>query len=99
MKVVFAPAAEADLGEIGAFIANDNPLRAAAFVQELYGACVSIRDLPLGAALMPRYAQLGYRCKPYRKYLIIHRVLGDRVEIALVLQGSRELDRILGHEP
>ena len=99
MKVIFAPAAEVDLCEIGVFIANDNPHRAAAFVQELYAACVSIGDVPLGAAVMPRYAQLGYRRKPYRRYLIIYRVLGERVEIARVLQGSREVERILGYEP
>ncbi len=44
MSVIFSPEAEADLQQIGDYIAEDNPRRAASFVQELIEHATRIID-------------------------------------------------------
>jgi toxin ParE1/3/4 len=40
MKVSFSPAAQGDLLDIAVYIAQDNPARAATFVEELEAKCM-----------------------------------------------------------
>jgi plasmid stabilization system protein ParE len=52
MKVVITTAARADLAEIQAFIAQDNPARADSFVDELVARCEELTDAPRGYPLI-----------------------------------------------
>jgi toxin ParE1/3/4 len=51
--VEFSAEVEADLEEIGAYIAKESPYGASRFVQELMFACDAIADVPLGYPLYP----------------------------------------------
>ena len=46
MKVEFTLAAEADLEQIGDYIARDNPARALSFVRELARSCLELAEMP-----------------------------------------------------
>jgi plasmid stabilization system protein ParE len=95
MKVVVSAKAEADLEEIGDWIARDNPIRAASFVRELREACLSLAEMPRAFPLLAHRVGSGIRRKPYRNYLIFYSVCDRRVDILHVLHGARDYDQIL----
>jgi toxin ParE1/3/4 len=47
MRVQISDRAEAELEEIGSFIAEDNPVRADSFILELLDRCSGLADHPL----------------------------------------------------
>ena len=57
MKVTYRPAIAVDLAEIGAYIARDNPARAATFVTSLVARCEKIGQNPSGGRLRPEIAE------------------------------------------
>lgn len=92
MRVVITAAAKADLIEIGDFIGQDNPTRAATFVDELLDRCQDLADQPKAYPLVPRYEHCGIRRRVYRSYLIFYRVSEDRVEVIHVLNGAQNYE-------
>lgn len=90
MKVVFTDPAEDDLEAIGDWIAQDNPLRAFTFVQELRGACLEIGPRAMAYPYVEHRRGDGIRRKIYRNYLIFYRVMSGIVEIVHVLHGARD---------
>ena len=100
MIVVLAREAEADLEEIGDYIARDNPARAIAFVQELIARCRYLAETPDAFPLVPRYthrqfAHLGIRRLVHGRYLVFYRVTPERVEVLHILNGARDIEAIL----
>ncbi|WP_370677687.1 type II toxin-antitoxin system RelE/ParE family toxin [Pleomorphomonas sp. PLEO] len=95
MIVVITGEAEANLEQIGDWIAEDNPLRAVTFVQTLRDKCLALAEVPLGFPLEPRYELSGIRRRPFRDYLIFYRVRGDALEILHVLHAAQDYERIL----
>lgn len=97
MKVVLTAEAEADLEEIGDFIAVDNPARAATFVGEVMACCARLADAPQGFRLVPRYEQTGIRRRVFGRYLIFNRVTvsADRIDVLHILNGARDYEDIL----
>jgi plasmid stabilization system protein ParE len=95
MIVVLTNEAEADLEQIGDWIARDNPMRAVTFVQTLRAKCLGLGDVPLGFPLVPRYERSGVRRRPFRDYLIFYLVNGDSVEVLHVLHAAQDYERIL----
>jgi len=95
MIVVITGEAEADLEEIGDWIAEDNPLRAITFVQALREKCLALATTPLGFPLVPRYERLGVRRRPWRDYLIFYRLDDEAIEILHVLHAAQDYERIL----
>jgi plasmid stabilization system protein ParE len=90
MHVRLSHAAERELEEIGNFIANDNPLRAASFVQELVERCYGLADHSKRYSVVTTWHGLEIRRCPYRHYLIFY-VLDERgLEIAHIIHGSRD---------
>ncbi len=47
MKLTVSPLAEHDLEAIGGWIAQDNPVRAISFTEELYQQCLLIAESPV----------------------------------------------------
>ena len=47
MKLGISPLAEQDLESIGDYIAQDNPVRAVSFTEELYQQCLLIAESPV----------------------------------------------------
>jgi plasmid stabilization system protein ParE len=95
VRVVFAKEAEADLEEIGDYIAKDNARRALAFVRELRGRAQDIGSMPRAFPLVPRYEHHAIRRRPFRDYLIFYRVEDDRVSILHILHGARDYETLL----
>ncbi len=88
MKVRIAERAQADLEEIGDWIAAENPVRAASFVAELVDRALSLGRHPRRFPAVPRAG--GLRKLAWRGYLIFYVTLPDRVEIARIVHGSRD---------
>lgn len=95
MIVVITAEAEADLENIGDFIAEDNPRRAVSFVNELIEACERLADIPRGYPLVPRYEASGIRRRVFGEYLIFYRVAAEQIDVLHVLNGARDYDAIL----
>jgi toxin ParE1/3/4 len=90
IQVVFSIQAEADLEEIGDYIAADNPSRAAAFVREIREHCAKIAASPLGYVARPDLGD-GIRTCTHGRYLILFRPRGNEIVIVRVLHGARDL--------
>ena len=95
MRVAYATAARFDLIEIGEWIARENPLRAASFVNELEDACESLAFMPRAFPVLLRRRGRQIRRKPFESYLIFYFVARDRVEIMRVLHGARDYEKLL----
>ena len=84
------PAAETDLAEIWAYIAEDSPKVATAFVAQIESKFEPLLDFPgMGA---PRdQITPGLRAVPYKTYVIYY-VADDRaVTIVRVVHGARDV--------
>ncbi len=95
MKVVITVAAEADLRDIGDWIAPDSSARALTFTQELRDRCKRLVDAPLGFPLVASLKQAGIRRCPYRSYLIFYRIVEDTIQVVHILHGARDYERLL----
>ena len=95
MKVVLTEEARSDLEQIGDYIAQDNPVRAASFVQELIDKARQLGELPSGFPLLPRYERIGIRRRTHGNYAIFYRVETDRVSVIHILHGARDYEAVL----
>lgn len=86
--------ARADLIDIDDFIALDNPPRAASFVAEIEAKSVEIGERPDS---FQRRDDLhsGLRHAPHGRHLIFFIERDGEVQIVRVIQGSRDLPRLL----
>ncbi len=94
---ITAPA-EADLDDIAAWIANENPDRAARFVEELWERCRSLGIRPRRFPVAQAIGGQAVRKLGHRGYLIFYLILEDRVEVARIVHGSRDWARLLRDE-
>ena len=94
MKLGISPLAKHDLESIGDWIAQDNPLRAISFTEELYQQCMLIAEAPSHYRERPELAP-GIRCCTYGRYLVLFRVLDTEVRIERVMHGSRDISKAL----
>jgi len=90
--VIFSPDALLDLQDIGDYIAADNPERALSFVGELHDVAENITSAP-GAYRAREDIAPGLRMALKGNYVILFRVRQDRIEIARILHGARDLPR------
>ena len=95
MKVIFSRNAEQDLEDIGDWIAQDNPSRAASFVVELRGACRAIGRAPTSYPLVDKLRDPKLRRRIYGNYLIFYDIGSAAVEILHVLHGARDYATIV----
>lgn len=94
-SVIFAPDALSDLEGISAYIAADNPARAASFILELEEKAYRIATAPTAYRARDDIAP-GLRMAVKGSYVILFRVREDRIEIARILHGARDLPNIIG---
>jgi toxin ParE1/3/4 len=96
-KVIYAPQAEAELVEIGAYIALDSERNAEAFVTKL-------REKAMRIALNPRIYRMredlapGLRSAAFGNYLIVFRIIDGAIEVVRVLHGARDLPSLFGKQ-
>jgi toxin ParE1/3/4 len=86
---------QADLRQIGDWIAQDNPARAVSFMRELRDACLALSNMPRAYPTVPSRRGAQIRRKPCRSYLIFYRIGRNAVEILHIIQGARDNDRLL----
>ena len=94
MKLLITPLAALDLEEIGDYIAQDNPIRAASFLAELRAHCEKICRNPEGYRRRPELSD-GLRSCAHGNYVIFFESAAEQVTIVRVLQGSRDIPEVL----
>ncbi|MGD9616388.1 MAG: type II toxin-antitoxin system RelE/ParE family toxin [Alphaproteobacteria bacterium] len=87
-RLVFSPRAEADLEEIGDYIARDNPARALTFLDELREHCSAIVNAPRMYALRAELGT-GIRIAVHGRYLILFRADDETGRIERIVHGVR----------
>lgn len=95
MRVILANAALIDLRAIGDYIGERNPDRSLTFVAELRKSCEDLGSMPHAFPMVPGYEHKGIRRRTHKSYVIFYRVLDGVVQVMRVVQGSRDLDRLL----
>jgi toxin ParE1/3/4 len=92
-EVIWLDQARDDLSAILEFIAKESPKAALNYVAEIEGQCLQLADFPESGR---RYNET-YRCLVFRNHLIFYRHDSDanRVTIVTVLDGRRDLERLL----
>jgi toxin ParE1/3/4 len=95
VKVILSRSAERDLEEIGDWIAQDNPERAASFVAELTEACRAIGSRPRAYPFVDRDRDPTLRRKVHGNYLIFYDIGASAVGILHILHGARDYARII----
>ncbi|MEA3000928.1 MAG: toxin ParE1/3/4 [Sphingomonadales bacterium] len=96
MRVRITRSAERDLDEIAAWIAAENPSRAASFVRELREKCLNLGSQPKRYPLVRNLGGYEIRKRTHAHYLILFFVMADHVEVAHVVHGSRDWMSLLG---
>lgn len=91
MRCILTALAEADLEEIGDYIADDNPLRAVSFIHELRKHCTKLANMPKAYPLRTSLAP-GIRIAPYGHYLVLYSDHAEHVLIERVLHGARNIE-------
>jgi toxin ParE1/3/4 len=95
VRLVFSSDAEADLEEIGDFIAEDNPAAAISFVQQLRQRCRQVAEFP-GIGRRRSDLRSGYRSVTEGDYVILYRLASEsELEIVRVVHGMRDLGNTL----
>ncbi|MBN9071231.1 MAG: type II toxin-antitoxin system RelE/ParE family toxin [Rhizobiales bacterium] len=90
MRVVFTPAAEADLDDIWLNVALESPRAADKLIDDIRDRTSPLFDFPeLGSARPEIAAEM--RVLTEGAYLILYRIVEDGVEIVRVIHGARDL--------
>ena len=89
--------AESDLDDIWDYIANDSPLNADRFLEQLYRKCISISELEGIGRRRDELAD-GLLSIPHKRYIIFFVREELLVSIVRILRGSRDLDQIIEEE-
>lgn len=90
MKVVFSPAAKDDLMEIAIYIAQDNPVRALSFVDELEATCLGLGQAADIGTARPELGE-GIRLLPHGRYLIFYRKHKSMIRVERIMHGARDI--------
>jgi plasmid stabilization system protein ParE len=93
--VTLTAEAEADLENIGDYIALDNPQRAMSFVRELRARCERLAETPEAFPLVPRYEATGVRRRVHGNFLIFYRVEANAITVVHVLHGAMNYEPLL----
>ena len=94
-RLGFSPEATADLAEIGAYIARDNPSRARSFVDEPQARCAGLTEYPDTGRLRLELAS-NLRSKPHGDYLIFYTPGAEVVRVERILHGARDEEAEFG---
>jgi toxin ParE1/3/4 len=92
-KLIFSPKAIAELREIGEYIARDNLRAAISVIDKLKKRCQNAVDSP-SAGRKRDELQPGLRSLTEGDYVIFYRFLGKDIEIAKVVHGKRNIEKL-----
>ncbi len=91
MKIRWTHEALLRLFEIEDFISQDSRDRARKFVDQIIEHAESLSDNPLSGRTVPEISNPDIRELIFRKYRIVYRVTGNRLDILTVFEGHRLL--------
>ena len=94
MRVVLTDAAREDLISIGNRIAENNPLRAFSFIEDLETHCFAIGDFPHSYAALQGREETGIRRVVHGNHGIFYTIT-EAVNILYVLNSAMDYERIL----
>lgn len=95
MRIDWSQRSIADLQALHDYIAHDSRLYAERFVAKLVRATEPLADYPeLGRRVPEEPDQPNVRELVVQSYRIIYRVEAERILIATVVHGSRDLERL-----
>jgi len=92
-NVIYSPQAEAELVEIGGYIAQDSERQAEEFVVHLRDKANAIAHAPRIYRLRPDLGP-GLRSAAVGDYVILFRTKTDGIEILHIVHGARDLKRL-----
>ncbi len=94
MTFRLAPEAEADIEGIALYIAEDNPLAAKRWFDDIQRKCQRLGEAP-GMGVARPDVRPGLRMFPVGNYLILYREIEQGAEIVRVLHGARQWQELL----
>jgi len=94
MRLRLSPHVPGDLEEIAEYIAQDSPRQAIRLLRELRSRMKEIAKQPALYQLRPEIGE-GARLAVMGQYVILFRIRSNAVRIERVVQGNRNLLRIL----
>ena len=92
--VALTDLAEADLEEIGLYIAQDNPNRALSFVAELRKSCFELDRLAEVYPVLFLDQGRAVRRRVFGRYLIFYHIRDNDVIVARIMHGSRDYSQL-----
>jgi len=91
----WSPEAVEDIETIAAYIERDSSYYARAVVTRIVSLAESFPDYPELGRVVPELRNPDYRERFVHKYRIIYRVEPERILIAAVIHGSRQLEPLV----
>lgn len=91
--VNYTPRALADLEEIHDYIAEQNPMNAARFIDQIEASSSQLGRTPAMGRLREELAP-GVRSLALGKYVVFYRIKERSVEILRVVRGCRDIEAI-----
>jgi plasmid stabilization system protein ParE len=92
MELAWTEKARVGLAEVEAFIAQDSPAKAQAFIDRLIRSIDRLRRFPYSGAAFLR--DPSYRQVVIRRYRIVYRLGGDTILIVAVVAPGRDVRAI-----
>jgi plasmid stabilization system protein ParE len=92
------PLARADIFDIWSYIAEDNEAAADRVEQAIYDACAFLADAPMRGHFRPDLTPRSLRLwtlTRYPNYTVIYRPETTPLQVVAVLQGRRNVQRVL----
>ncbi len=89
-QLLITPIAESDLAEIWAYIAEDSPRTATAFIEQIQGKFEPLLDFPGIGSVRDKIAP-DLRAVPYKNYVIYYSFTDEHVTIVRVVHGARDV--------
>ena len=90
-EVVWTPGARTDLDEIVAYIADDSPAAALAFLEKVHSKADSLSTLSERGRVVPELADPNVHELLIHNYRLLYEIHGTEVVVLGVLHGAREL--------
>lgn len=98
MKIRLTVDAEADFGDIGEYIAEDDVAMAHRFLAELKSFIVKISDAPKSYRLRTEWSG-GVRAARLGSFLVIFEIEGDEMLVLRIVNGRRDIAKLLENRP
>lgn len=98
MKLFVSGIARVEVARIADYISQDNPHAAIRMTAQLRQRFREIKERPYANALFIGFQHRQIRRKVHGNYLILYRIMDDRIEVVHVLHGAMDYERILGKD-